>query len=60
MENENKNHQITNSNIINKKELKVKLTKLSKTYINPRCDHFVNNLRSLNFRILESSGGKNQ
>ena len=58
MENENKNHQIPNSNTINKKELKVKLTKLSKNYINPRCEHFVNNLRSLNFRILESTGGK--
>ena len=58
MENENKNYQIPNSNTINKKELKVKLTKLSKNYINPRCEHFVNNLRSLNFRILESSGGK--
>jgi hypothetical protein len=58
MENENKNNLISNSNSINKKELKVKLTKLSKDYINPRCEHFVNNLRSLNFRILESSGGK--
>jgi len=57
MENENKNVQlITNLNAKNKKELKVRLTKLSNDYINPRCEHFINNLRSLNFRILESSG----
>ena len=58
MENENKNQQISNLNAKNKKKLKVKLTKLSKDFINPRCERFINNLRSLNFRILESSGGK--
>jgi len=58
MENDKKNYPIPNSNAKNKKELKVKLTKLSNDYFNPRCEHFVNNLRSLNFRILESSGGK--
>ena len=42
----------------NKKELKIKLTKLSKNYIKPRCEHFINSMRTLNFRILESSGGQ--
>lgn len=42
----------------NKKELKIKLTKLSKNYIKPRCEHFISSMRTLNFRILESSGGQ--
>ena len=46
------------SKIKNRKELRIKLTKLSNSYFKPRCDHFINNMRSLNFRILESSGGK--
>ena len=46
------------SKIKNRKELRIKLTKLSNSYFKPRCDHFINNIRSLNFRILESSGGK--
>ena len=42
----------------NRKDLRIKLTKLSNRYFKPRCEHFINNMRSLNFRILESSGGK--
>lgn len=63
MENENKSkivHSFSNNNmnIKNRKELRIKLTKLANSYFNPRCEHFINNIRSLNFRILESSGGK--
>ena len=63
MENETKSkiiHSISNNsmNIKNRKELRIKLTKLANSYFNPRCEHFINNIRSLNFRILESSGGK--
>jgi len=63
MENENiKSHSVKSikkSTIDkNKKELKIKLTKLSKNYIKPRCEHFINSMRTLNFRILESSGGQ--
>ncbi len=63
MENENtkfQSIQSTKKSIIdkNKKELKIKLTKLSKNYIKPRCEHFINSMRTLNFRILESSGGQ--
>ena len=63
MENENRSkivHSFSNKNmtIKNRKELRIKLTKLANSYFNPRCEHFINNIRSLNFRILESSGGK--
>ena len=63
MENENikiQPVQSTKKSIIdkNKKELKIKLTKFSKNYIKPRCEHFINSMRTLNFRILESSGGQ--
>jgi len=63
MENENiKSHSVKpkkNDTIDkNKKELKIKLTKLSKNYIKPRCEHFINNMRTLNFIILDSSGGQ--
>ena len=63
MENENTKFQpiqSTKKSIIdkNKKELKIKLTKLSNNYIKPRCEHFINSMRTLNFRILESSGGQ--
>ena len=46
------------TNIKNKKDLRIKLTKIANNYFKPRCEHFLNNIRSLNFRILESSGGK--
>jgi len=63
MENETRNkfvHSLSNNSmtIKNRKELRIKLTKLANSYFNPRCEHFINNIRSLNFRILESSGGK--
>ena len=63
MENENTKFQpiqSTKKSIIdkNKKELKIKLTKLSNNYIKPRCEHFINSMRTLNLRILESSGGQ--
>ena len=59
-ENDNKSVSFSNqkSNIKKKKELKIKLTKLTNSYFKPRREHFINNMRSLNFRILESSGGK--
>ena len=46
------------SKLKNRKELRIKLTKLSNNYFKPRCNHFIDNMRNLNFRILESSGGK--
>ena len=46
------------ANMKNKKDLRIKLTKIANNYFKPRCEHFLNNIRSLNFRILESSGGK--
>ena len=46
------------SKLKNRKELRIKLTKLSNSYFKPRCNHFIENMRNLNFRILESSGGK--
>ena len=62
MEYENDNNTLTfpnkKQNLKNKKELRIKLTKLTNNYFKPRCDHFINNMRSMNFRILESSGGK--
>lgn len=62
MEYENDNNTLTfpnkKLNLKNKKELRIKLTKLTNNYFKPRCDHFINNMRSMNFRILESSGGK--
>lgn len=60
MEFNHKNYRSLNklSNLKYQKELRIKLTKLSNSYFKPRCDHFLSNMRSLNFRILESSGGK--
>ena len=61
MESENKSfHSGLNKNftVKNQKELRIKLTKLANSHFNPRCEHFINNMRSLNFRILESSGGQ--
>ena len=46
------------SKLKNRKELQIKLTKLSNYYFKPQCNHYINNMRSLNFKILESSGGK--
>ena len=58
--NKNKIHSFSykNAKLKNRKDLRIKLTKLSNKYFKPRCEHFINNIRSLNFRILESSGGK--
>jgi len=61
MENENDNENAQtlpnkNLSIKNQTELRIKLSKLANNYFKPRCDHFINNMRSLNFRILESSG----
>ena len=61
MDSENKSlNSISNKDlkVKNQKQLRIKLTKLANSHFNPRCDHFINNMRSLNFRILESSGGK--
>jgi len=60
-ENDNENLQsMSNKNlsIKNQTELRIKLSKLANDYFKPRCDHFINNMRSINFRILESSGRK--
>ena len=61
MENENDNENVQsmpnkNLSIKNQTELRIKLSKLANNYFKPRCDHFINNMNSLNFRILESSG----
>lgn len=62
MEYESKNNAFSfpgkKTNMKNKKDLRIKLTKIANNYFKPRCEHFLNNIRSLNFRILESSGGK--
>ena len=59
MESDDKKYlSFSNKKLKNRKELRIKLTKLSNNYFKPRCDHFINNMRSLNFRIMESSGGK--
>lgn len=42
----------------NKKELKLRIMKLTNNYFKPRCEHFLNNIRSFNFKIIEFSGGK--
>ena len=44
-------------NLAKRKELRIKFAKLTNKHFIPRCQHFINNMRSLNFRILESSGG---
>ena len=44
----NKEHQL----------LKIKLTKMANNFFKPKCEHFINNMRSMNFKILESSIGK--
>ena len=44
--------------IKHKKELRLKLMKLSNDYFKPRCEHFINNIRAFNIKILEYSGGK--
>jgi hypothetical protein len=57
-DNKYKNFLSKLSKLKNRKELRIKLTKLSNNYFKPRCNHFIDNMRNLNFRILESSGGK--
>ena len=42
--------------IVNRKDLKIKLTQLTNNYFKPRCEHYMTKTRSLNNRILESSG----
>ena len=55
-------HSISNKSKIerikNKKELRLKLIRLSNNYFKPRCEHFINNIRAFNLKILEFSGGK--
>ena len=42
----------------NKKELRLRLIKLTNNYFKPRCEHYINNIRSFNIKIMEYSGGK--
>ena len=42
----------------NKKELRLRLIKLTNNYFKPRCEHFINNIRSFNIKIMEFSGGR--
>ena len=42
----------------NKKELRLRLIKLTNNYFKPRCEHFINSVRSFNLKIMEYSGGR--
>ena len=42
----------------NKKELKLRLIKLTNNYFKPRCEHYINSVRSFNLKIMEYSGGR--
>ena len=42
----------------NKKELKLRIMKLTNNYFKPQCEHYINNIRSFNLKIMEFSGGK--
>lgn len=42
----------------NKKQLKLKIMKLTNNYFKPQCEHYINNIRSFNLKIMEFSGGK--
>ena len=42
----------------NKKQLKLRIMKLTNNYFKPQCDHYINNIRSFNLKIMEFSGGK--
>ena len=42
----------------NKKELRLRLIKLTNNYFKPRCEHFINSIRSFNLKIMEYSGGR--
>lgn len=60
MDNENDVQPMSNKNLFltNQTQLRIKLSKLANNYFKPRCEHFIHNMNSLNFRILESSGRK--
>ena len=42
----------------NKKELRLRLIKLTNNYFKPRCEHYINGMRSFNLKIMEYSGGR--
>ena len=40
----------------NKKQLKLRIMKLTNNYFKPQCEHYMNNIRSFNLKIMEFSG----
>ena len=44
--------------IKNKKELRLRLIKLTNNYFKPRCEHYINSVRSFNLKLMEHSGGQ--
>ena len=57
-----KNYSFSNNSKIdrmkNKKDIRLRLIKLTNNYFKPRCEHYINNIRSFNLKIMEFSGGK--
>ena len=43
--------------IKNKKDIRLRLIKLTNDYFKPRCEHYINNIRSFNLKVTEYSGG---
>ena len=42
----------------NKKQLKLRIMKLTNNYFKPQCEHYMNDIRSFNLKIMEFSGGE--
>ena len=55
-----KNYSFSNNSKIdrikNKKDIRLRLIKLTNDYFKPRCEHYINNIRSFNLKITEYSG----
>ena len=54
----NKSNKKKIERIKNKKELRLRLIKLTNNYFKPRCEHYINGIRQFNLKIMEFSGGK--
>jgi hypothetical protein len=54
-----KNYSFSNNSKIdrikNKKDIRLRLIKLTNDYFKPRCEHYINNIRSFNLKITEYS-----
>ena len=46
--------------IKNKKEIRLRLIKLTNNYFKPRCEHYINNIRSFNLKIMENNNDKSE